>query len=63
MMGEKIGYARVSTLEQNLDMEQRALKAAPMVTSAAPLVAPRRDQVNSIIRFAQMPYQLAIDVA
>lgn len=27
MMGEKIGYARVSTVEQNLDMQQRALKA------------------------------------
>ncbi len=54
MMGEKTGYARVSTLEQNLDMEQRALKAGAMVTSTAPLVAPRRDQVNSIkIRFAR----------
>ncbi|RWJ21186.1 MAG: recombinase family protein [Mesorhizobium sp.] len=28
MMGEKIGYARVSTVEQNLNMQQRALKAA-----------------------------------
>ncbi|MCG5486769.1 MAG: recombinase family protein [Sinorhizobium meliloti] len=27
-MGEQIGYARVSTVEQNLDMQQRALKAA-----------------------------------